>query len=754
MGKKRKKKYVPIEHEILEAPGMTLERVDRFITLRTYRTPEEQSALLGRLQEVSLELPLEIKKTAQELENLFRELNTFDVLGYISLSNLMINPNAYVESEHHGSSFAVEYATLLLLKGPYNAGKRLLNPEDCSRIQEMLHNIQQLFQFRAIARSADPAQPEPPDEREALQYLAESYEMFVRSPAYPQHLREINYELFEPYSSALREILGFDYSDAAKIIQAIGIITSDRLSDRIRAAQTQRKDLLRALSEQGVKDSAQPFAELSTLPKKEREHWVQNVAYAWVFTLAGNSLAFVPTELAERADLPVSRVRAFLELLTLRFGEVPTDLYLPKPVHPLKIKPLVRHEERWLLPVPSLLEWAIRPALEKALEEAAGWNRFVAHRHRYLLNKAIGLTTKALPGAEAHTEVKYSIPGSPSPFEVDGLLLMDSVLVILEVKAGAFTIPAREGHADRLERDLRKLVTESHSQAIRAADYINANEESIFHTNGGAELRLRKRDFRHVFLVTVMLEPIGHLSARLRGDSALFPSRSQVAWTTNIYDLIVISELAEPPPLLLHYLVRRIRGLKQVLLEGSDELDLFAAYLHNGLYIDRERIPSDLDSIVIGTFTDNLDAYYMFQEGVRRYAKKPTVRFMSPEFRTFIEALAASSVAKRLDLLLHLLNMDGDSRQKWIKAVVQSKRRFRKDGRLHNFTQMKSAQTDFGFSYFVGDAEGEREGLITDYCRRKMTESGAKGWIAVEDSASTTRYSFRRVLVFGDVSVD
>lgn len=223
-------------------------------------------------------------------------------------------------------------------------------------------------------------------------------------------------------------------------------------------------------------------------------------------------------------------------------------------------------------------------------------------------------------------------------------------------------------------------------------------------------------------------------------------------WSVSLYDLMVISELAEPFPLLLHYIVRRVQAIKQGLVQAHDELDLFGAYLDSGLYFD----PNDfrqLDSLTVGTHTDVFDAYYMYKEGIRRKsAKKPVVR-MSPEFRAFVEALGHSGIPRRLDVLLHLLDMDGDSRQTWIRGVVEAKRRFRRDGRLHTFTQAREGEGAFGLVYLCGPELDDREELMKRYCRDKMDQMGAAGWLAVEDTQRTPGYAFRRIVAVGNISM-
>ncbi|HVF59682.1 MAG TPA: hypothetical protein VNJ70_07730 [Thermoanaerobaculia bacterium] len=341
-----------------------MERLGRFISFKTHRTTEEQKALNEHLQQLYRSLPTTITEKARRLEQLVREFDSFDLIALISITNLLIDPDRYVESEHKGSSLIVEYATLLLLKGPYHAGQRILMPEDFTQISNLLQEIQDDLKLLTMTRSANPDRVGPPSELEELQVSTELYELGVRNPAYEHHLKAVLAELFTPFAESLASTIGFDHTDVLRIASAVRELTSRGLAERVKQARANREELSQAI-ERRRRGSEPPnhlreiVSRLAPLSKKEAAAWVTNLASAWVFTLAGNAVSFDDADIAALTALDRARVKAFLREFALSFGDIPADFYVPTASHQLKDKPLVRHDDRYL-PRP----WLARLGLE------------------------------------------------------------------------------------------------------------------------------------------------------------------------------------------------------------------------------------------------------------------------------------------------------------------------------------------------------------------------------------------------------
>ena len=75
-----------------------------------------------------------------------------------------------------------------------------------------------------------------------------------------------------------------------------------------------------------------------------------------------------------------------------------------------------------------------------------------------------------MPDALIKRNLEYDIVenGTTKSVELDGLVICDSILFLIEAKAGSITEPARRGAPDRLKAHLKELLAKAHSQGIRA----------------------------------------------------------------------------------------------------------------------------------------------------------------------------------------------------------------------------------------------------------------------------------------------
>lgn len=78
--------------------------------------PEENRALVLK---TARELQRESEEALESLESLLKEVDTFNLLGWFSVQNLSIDPEAYSEAAHGGSAAKVEFLALQGGAGEY-----------------------------------------------------------------------------------------------------------------------------------------------------------------------------------------------------------------------------------------------------------------------------------------------------------------------------------------------------------------------------------------------------------------------------------------------------------------------------------------------------------------------------------------------------------------------------------------------------------------------------------------------------------
>ena len=137
------------------------------------------------------------------------------------------------------------------------------------------------------------------------------------------------------------------------------------------------------------------------------------------------------------------------------------------------------------------------------------------------------------------------------------LVLFDSTVFLVEVKAGQLHASTRRGAPARTQQDYRKLIEAASAQASRAEQYIKHNTAPIFRIKGGKECILDKKRFREIRKVCVSLSPVDLFSTMVfQAAEAVGLPQDDYPWIVCLPDLMVISDLLQYPAQLLHYLSR------------------------------------------------------------------------------------------------------------------------------------------------------------------------------------------------------
>ena len=205
-------------------------------------------------------------------------------------------------------------------------------------------------------------------------------------------------------------------------------------------------------------------------------------------------------------------------------------------------------------------------------------------RPEYLENRAAAELRSALPTAEVLQGVKWTDTQSQRSYETDLLVLIDSVAVIAEAKAGRITQSARRGAPDRLRREIRKLIEDAAVQSARFVQVLRSATAPIkLQLRDGSTWLLDPRLLRQFVRVNITLDFFGPLACEARSmtDAGLLDPAASGASTIALVDLENMVLLLDRPAQFLHYLSRR-GEIDQHMDFLADELDLLALYLGTG----------------------------------------------------------------------------------------------------------------------------------------------------------------------------
>lgn len=746
--------------DVLQGLGFRMERHGRFVLTDSRRTREEHEKLMLMFQKMTAKLPGEIQQKSKKLERKIAEFNSFDVIAHLMFKNMFNDPDTYKEYSDEGKHAYVEYVSLLCLKNDFSEGTPLLGQGDVEHIQASVDEIFNDALWLSISSGPNISKREAPSKIEELQFITKMSELMVRNNAYTHHLHNILRGLFNPFDNILLQNHGFTSEDILSVAESIPRFFNQAFQGRLREATRNGKRLLNAVLMHKANKGApldreiprELVEELAKVRKRKLRVQIDAMASWWLFWGLGRTFSFSSKEISELTGIEEARIDRLLETFSLKFGDVPADFYIPSPVHPLKSKPLIAHDKRFICPSPSLLDWAIQENLENRIKRAGNktWQRYLKHRHQYVLNRGIELLKNVMPKAEFETNLRYTINDGKSNVEaeLDGLGRYDTILFLIECKSGGFTEAARRGRQERIKTHLKDLLGKAHAQAIRTSSYIDSSNVPGFKRKDGTVFNLSKEKICDKYLISLVLEPLGNLTSviHLAGGLNLY-QQGDLPWVVSLYDLEVISDMIDFPPMFPHYVERRIRVANQGLLQAHDELDIFAYYLCEGLYFESAKDLGGVNFINLMSYTDEFDAYYLCKTGVRkRQAPKPKQK-MPKSYERLLNVIEATNMEGRVPVIMGLLDLGTEARRGLSQMISGVKEKCRRDNLMHNFTSIGEQDGGWGVTYACGPPKsvGKRLG---GYCMMKKYQMKARRWYAIGD-VSKTDYKIHMLGYFG-----
>jgi hypothetical protein len=333
----------------------------------------------------------------------------------------------------------------------------------------------------------------------------------------------------------------------------------------------------------------------------------------------------------QRPELERDRVVAVLRELSVEIGTIEptayTGLFDPSP---LVERPFLRHGDRYILPVPGMLQRDLFTVFDaRLMRSRSGYSK---RRAKTLDVLAVGWLASMLPGATTYTNLHYGED------ELDGLVLFEDTAFVVEGKGSAISFQARRGDVGRLVNEIRRSVEEAREQGIRARDFILGTGESVFFNDHGNEiLRLPEEAVREVQIVNPTIHELaGHAPQLARFRSRGLFQDGDLPWSVYINDLRVIAETCENPAVFLHYLVWRARLPLGEQVIVADELDLWGAYLFGARFppLDKNRFH------YIANSTTDFDAYYDGLQG-RGPKREAPRKFLEEPAKAFVARMAA-----------------------------------------------------------------------------------------------------------------
>jgi hypothetical protein len=479
-------------------------------------------------------------------------------------------------------SSRMEYVASTLLERDDPAGLRVMSTAQTHRAagatQRALDAADDVTRgtiFTVLSKSESAADP--------LQRIAAHLQLLdaaVRGPGYEHQAKKHLAALFDEQvlEAALARSVGFNASQAVALEEALTTLVEARFNEMLQTIK------------------------LITAHRQETAFQLQRRAEL--------ILSVTEDELAASAELPAEVARSFLARFSVGFGKV-GHAHLLTGLSPIRRRPFVRApDDRYLLTSPLNLLWAIQPALEEALKDEPEWEAFQQRRARFAETNVVGALADAVRADERYANLRFTIDGGPL-YEIDGVVLIDDVAFVIEVKAGRLSDQARRGRLRALRPELERLIARGASQAARLRAAILDHAQVEFSGANGAPTNVPLAQVGRVEACVVTLEDFSWLVA-LRSElvaSGLVVSEAEIPWIVSVFDLEHVCSLLEFPAQLTLFLQAR-RELPGLITPG-DELNLWMMHL-----LAKLEFPADVGRVSLrGDWTEDVDRHFMFGQG-------------------------------------------------------------------------------------------------------------------------------------------
>jgi hypothetical protein len=546
------------------------------------------------------------------------------------------------------------------------------------------------------------------------------HRLAVRSFTYEKQETETLMGLFKPFDVDLARAPGYTVEQALALARGAGELPMIGAGDRgaiARAEAEKLRQVVAARREGKTVKTDYPDEVIDRLVEgssSEAEQWIVGLTASWAWHACGRDAAFTAQNLADHVGLPVQAAQAFLDEFSVDFGqredrerwEADPKRALGGEMEVIRSRPILHAGDGSYLPcaLDSLL-YGLRDRLTDGLKkDPKAWERFQAHRARLIEDRALAALSAALRANWSHGSIKYTMleeDGTEQDGEADGVIRSDSLIVLVETKAGTLAPCARRTAPDRLERGLRDLVETAARQLDRDKQALIERRTTKITDSNGKPIVLDTDGITRVLRVAVTLEDLSAVAPatwRLQ-EAGLLPADEQAPWVVGIHELELICRLVERPAQLVHYIVRRARANRHRIW-AMDEMDFFMRYLQEGLHWDDEEVEGTY--LELGNHTNPLDEWWFGEQGMRKPARKPRQRINNAT-RQLLDDIEATGMSGRIEAQLIVLEMDTSGRERVASGLRTMLRKTQRDGKPHDMTLVFGQ--DFAVSLHAAPAE-------------------------------------------------
>jgi preprotein translocase subunit SecA len=537
-------------------------------------------------------------------------------------------------------------------------------------------------------------------EREEFRYRAEVMWMNVRGERYQCHEKQALEDILSPHSEVLTRLFGIDAQTLIDELDKILIKLSRGLMDMMVELKVFQEDTLKRMEELAKETD---FANIEVLRDKvfedpELETRRQRVG--------GELFGLDLYDVEKNTNIP----KALLDELAWTPGEE-EDFFAPGPFHgwPMRVwptmkRPFIRLQDRTLCFDMFALFDGFYRVMQRIVLRLAPDYRTVWNERQKVVSEELPFKylSRLLPGAQVIRPVYYRWKPSEKPLqwhEADGLVIYDDHLIVVEVKAGAFTYTSPATDLSAHISSLENLARGPALQGNRFVDYLESASEIVIADSSHKEIgKLQRSNFRKVSICAVTLDPFAELAARSQHLKKIgVDLGKRPVWLLSVDDLRVYADLISDPLTFLHFVEQRITAAQ------SEHVDLVSEMDHLGLYLKEnnyamyaaELVRPDTARLQFDGYRTPIDEYY--SSVIRGESASPPRQNVPARIAEIIELLSKSQKPQRSAIASFLLDAAGDHRENIAQLIEKQLRENAELGR----TKPLSTYGDHVFTLWI-----------------------------------------------------
>jgi hypothetical protein len=447
----------------------------------------------------------------------------------------------------------------------------------------------------------------------------------VRNWAYPYQMRRVVLSLASSIKEAFKSFYEMDPVDLMQLLFDLTDERTDLLNEHINKLRTcyragNYKEVIESYNSAFPENVPIEGADVEDIwiraGKKKRNLVAMLVTHADLKLDRIYSFTLDHAQLLLKTKVPNDVLERLLDRLSFQFGDLKNfnkDYIVLS--NPVLNQPFIRVAKRNYFSV----IWGVMSHIALDLLEDLIWanesmkNAYTEAKADFLELEVEQLFRTAFPNASVMQGNLWTDNQTGQVYENDLMVLLDNFALVIEVKSGVITDPARRGAPKRLFETLRGLIEEPSEQALRFINHLEKNQgEHLFKTNRGVINAIDSRRIKYYIPLGVTLSNLGSIGSNLK---KLIKSKvtnrklEELAPSISLTDLESIFELLPLEVQKIHYFARRREFEAHMEYEG-DELDLLAFYLDNGFNIGNTEYARDT-TINIIIKSKELDPYFV-----------------------------------------------------------------------------------------------------------------------------------------------